>query len=771
MILVGSTPAIFLAQQASDLQTGRSPALDAPMDIIVTGHRPPTQLDGVTPDDEFEPADIATYGAETVGELVSRLEQRTGEPLSSVLINGRRLAGTTDISGLPPEALQRVEILPTSAASRFGYAPNQKVLNLVLRSRFNFKSFELGVSTTTDGGNAIGTAGLRYANILDERRINASISYRRVAGLVGSERSPGDVTDTPGALDEEYGLSPFRSLVPRADSLTFTGGYSRPVGKANLDLTAEANATSDARLAGLYNDGHETLPYSRIMRQRSRTQSARLGATISGSAGSMFWSVLGNAEAGLTNFAAALVPVGGRNAGASKPTLPLHVTDGQIPETLPPSVSSTTYAYALTASVGGPVVRLPAGPISMNLQFGLAQNRTSVQIHGDAATGTTDIYGTLNGQASLAIPIINRASRTFGWVGDLSLNNDIGYLRSNSAGSAITKNYTISWSPLSGLNLSAGRGYTPSLPSSGQLSLPTIVRGGVLAFDQLSGQTVEITQISGGNPSLSEQNNKSLNLRANANKTIGRTSLSLSGSYDDETIDRPVLVVTTPNSDIERFFPERFTRGSDGRLLTLDTRPFNGVSQSRGRLSWNINVSGVVVSRRNGDQPARKDITDAGSAGGARWSVSFGHETLLSDTLKIRAGSPSIDLTSNPSTPAGAASSRHRVNVQAGLAEGKNGVNLSGSWRSRVRTRENGKLGRLTYSPLLRFDAELFTGIGSGDKEQSLSSKLRLKLTIENLFNRKLQVYDSRGIHPLALSPDVIDPLGRVVRLVIGSSL
>ena len=93
----------------------------------------------------------------TIGELVEALAPQTrsgrgrsdGPPV--ILLNGQRIAGFGEIRELPPEAIERVDILPEEAALNYGYRPDQRVINIILKE--NFRAF------TIAGGAAFATAG------------------------------------------------------------------------------------------------------------------------------------------------------------------------------------------------------------------------------------------------------------------------------------------------------------------------------------------------------------------------------------------------------------------------------------------------------------------------------------------------------------------------------------------------------------------------------------------------------------------------------------
>src|SRR6185312_3638076 len=97
-----------------------------------------------------------SYGTSSVQELLDALEPRTQSSMSDappvVLINGR-LAGTTELQNLPPEAIAHVDVLPEKAALRHGFPDDRRVINLVLREHFRAYIGEAADSRPTQGGS------------------------------------------------------------------------------------------------------------------------------------------------------------------------------------------------------------------------------------------------------------------------------------------------------------------------------------------------------------------------------------------------------------------------------------------------------------------------------------------------------------------------------------------------------------------------------------------------------------------------------------------
>ena len=105
--------------------------------VTATGQRPRGSVDSdIPPDLSLNAEQLQAYGASTIEELLTYLEPATrssrgsGPPIT--LVNGRRISGFQEIQGIPPEAIERVDILPEEVAVEYGYRPEQRVVNFVL---------------------------------------------------------------------------------------------------------------------------------------------------------------------------------------------------------------------------------------------------------------------------------------------------------------------------------------------------------------------------------------------------------------------------------------------------------------------------------------------------------------------------------------------------------------------------------------------------------------------------------------------------------------
>ena len=169
--------------------------------IEVVGQRERGSVAGdIRAEQVLRPADIRAYGVSSLTDLLTELApqlgsgrgQEGGQPV--VLLNGRRISGFREIGRYPPEAIERVDILPPEAAQQLGYRAEQRVVNFVLRRRFNAFTAE------AEGGGA--TRGDRFSTeieggllrIMRDKRLNLNLEYRADTPVYEADR---DIVPTP----------------------------------------------------------------------------------------------------------------------------------------------------------------------------------------------------------------------------------------------------------------------------------------------------------------------------------------------------------------------------------------------------------------------------------------------------------------------------------------------------------------------------------------------------------------------------------------------
>ncbi|KAK0351490.1 hypothetical protein LTR94_024761, partial [Friedmanniomyces endolithicus] len=247
-------------------------------DVEVQAARRGVALGGQEPIVSYDTAQIQAFGATNIGELVTLLEAQTrsargGSPV--FLVNGRRISGFREIRGIPPEAIERFDILPEETALSYGYSATQRVVNIVLKANFRSLTASVNASRSDQGGRTTTQSENNILKIAGADRwsldINASTSNPLFEGERDIDRSEtgvlfdriGNVGGVDGgeidpALSAAAGSTVTIAGVPSNAStgaptladFTSTAGVAR-----NTDLNAYRTLqprTAEASIAGTY---------------------------------------------------------------------------------------------------------------------------------------------------------------------------------------------------------------------------------------------------------------------------------------------------------------------------------------------------------------------------------------------------------------------------------------------------------------------------------------------------------------------------------------
>lgn len=211
-------------------------------EIIVTGER---QRNAVITDAKpvgvLDEAAIRALGVTKISDLLRAVQGLTTsnsgeEPI--LLLNNRRISGWEEMSNLPPEAIERVDILPEPVAIQFGYPPTRRVMNIVTKANFRAVTVEQTLRGATDGG-AAGVEGNVGSTVLQhDRRWIVAVNASHRDGLIQRQRSirpdPDLLYDPVGTVAGIGGAS----IDPALDRLA-----GRAVTQALVPLTAAARGT------------------------------------------------------------------------------------------------------------------------------------------------------------------------------------------------------------------------------------------------------------------------------------------------------------------------------------------------------------------------------------------------------------------------------------------------------------------------------------------------------------------------------------------------
>ncbi|TFI56813.1 TonB-dependent receptor [Sphingomonas parva] len=776
-LLAGAVQTPLLAQEATAPAATPQPPAEEPepvalpaegetQEIVVTGTRIRGQVDSdIPPEVQLDEQDVQSYGAASISELLDALEPLTrsargrsgGRPVT--LVNGRRISGFAEIRNLPPEAIERVDILPEEVALRYGYRADQRVVNFVLKPTYDAVTTELEGGLATAGGRATYGAEANVLHIDRAGRWNVEAEYQHQNPLLESER---DIIATGGLLDER----PFRSLIAESDQLSLGGTINRTIlGDVSATLNGRVEANDSRSFIGLPPEGGET-PLTR----ETESRTAHVGVALNGDVQPFRWAFTGNFDRGESESV---------------------IETGALP-----TVSNTVTQVANAELVAsGPLFDLPAGEVSASVRVGAEHQGLRSETSRAGIDQARELSrGRGNVQASLDVPIASRRREVLSAIGDLSINLNAEAEQLSDFGTLTTLGAGLNWSPIEAVRVIASVTEEDGAPSMQQLGDPTVLVPNVRVFDFLRGTTVDVARLEGGNPDLLADSRRVFKLGVTA-KPFGETDLTFRADYTNSRIRNPIASFPTATAEIEAAFPDRFVRDADGNLLSIDARPVNFARADRSELRWGFNYSlplgdapaGAGRGPGGGDGPPPGGRAGGGGggrgfgggmgrggAGGAgRLQLGLFHTWHFTDEILIREGVPVLDLLNGSATGSSGGEPRHEIEAQAGISKDGLGARLSAQWRSGTTVRGvannlGGTSGDLDFSDLTTVNLRLFANL---DQQESLIrrapwlSNTRVSLSINNLFDSRQRVTDSDRLTPVSYQPDYLDPLGRSVTL------
>ena len=251
----GSTVAISSDDVAEPVEANSSG------EIVVTAERIRGSVDtDVPPVEELNEADIAAVGASSLTDLVAAVAPQAnsgrgrGGGMPIILLNGQRLSGFRELRDLPPEAIRQVQIFPEEVALKYGFRPDQRVINFILKDNFASFATEIEHAQPEDGGFGSNEFEATLTRIGSKTRFNLDIELERSTALTESER---DLIGSGGSLlargGNVSGLGPNGEIAPAlsvlARSRVTQAGI--PLGITNPSLSqfaTTANRLNDSNI-------------------------------------------------------------------------------------------------------------------------------------------------------------------------------------------------------------------------------------------------------------------------------------------------------------------------------------------------------------------------------------------------------------------------------------------------------------------------------------------------------------------------------------------
>ena len=765
-------------------------------DIVVTGQKPRGSVVGdIPPENVLASRDIRATGANSISELLTALgpqvgsaRGRGGSGAPVLLLNGQRTSGFQEVRDIPPEAIERVEILPEEVALKYGYSADQRVVNMVLRPRFRSTSIRGESERATEGGYAaaegdlsrlmIGKTGRTQFNLHGEGNTALGENRRDLAlPAIPTEPTPLDSRD-------------FRTLV--GSQRLVRGGIvlnRNVLGDVSATVNGEASHTEGRSLFGVptssVTNGGETsvqgFPALGALGRDRSTDATHVGVTLNGQKQRWRWSATGNGDLSRT--------VTNSDRGADLAGTALPRDDSR----------ATRRSAGIDGTLNGPLATLPAGRASVILKLG------ADTLHLDTLASHSGIRNRLElgrtrqaASASVDVPIAKR-NGALGVIGSLTLNANAGIEHFSDFGTLTSLGAGANWSPAARLNLISSYTREEGAPSIDNLGDPALVSPGTRVFDYTQGRTVIATATTGGNPLLLADRRNVWKLGANW-QPWDKADLKFRADFVSSRLTNPIQTFPGPSAAIEAAFPERFTRDVLGNLTAVDFRPVNydsarsqvvriGFDFTKPLKSAVPSPSMIEQFRRAREQGAggraqgEARRSDRGALGGGagrgpggfgqrgRLTFSLTDTVVLVDKAVLRRGLPELDFRSGSAANGGSGGGRprHSVEAQAGYFNNGIGLRFSANYRSATRI-TGGPNGALEFEPLATFDLRLFVNPGDNLALRAKHPWLRgtsIRLEAKNLLNERQRVRDKVGMVPLGYQQDLLDPVGRTVGITL----
>lgn len=620
-------------------------ALSDTYTIIVTGKRLPGSVEtDVPPVDEMDERDVDELNASSVGEVLDEISTRTGSGRGRgaagpvVLLNGRRISNFREIREYPPEAIRKIEVYPEEMALQFGYPPNQRVVNIILKEDIALGDAEIELGAPDRGTFAKGEVNANLTRISKGSRLSLFAQYERTGSITEEDRGVSLVTSP---VDQAR----FRTLQGTSDQALGSVNWAKELkGGTNLSLGVEASRKTSEDLLGLQG-GTVTIPaasrFARgagdeqlylafdelgAIRRRSETLAISANAGLTGKLGKWQWTFTNDASFGETSTrTGGDIVLSGLQAAIGSGAANPFAEDLSAFLTLPGDDSSRTRSksFASTGTINGTPLIVPAGAATVSLKLGYTHSGVESRSVNSGIRSAADLArDTGNMLATLSIPLTSRKDHVLGALGDISLQANAGYSVLSDFDGLYQYGAGLNWTITDRLSASIQYIAEDTAPTLANLGDPLIVTPNVSIYDFRTGETVLASRISGGNADLRGENQRDIKLGL-AWRPVNPDGLNLNLEYFRNRSRNVTSQFPLLTDAIEAAFPDRVQRDANNRLILIDVRAINYARTQGESLRFSIGYRGsfgkAVAGQRSQldelEQQMRR--SQAAAAGGA----------------------------------------------------------------------------------------------------------------------------------------------------------
>lgn len=429
--------------------------------------------------------------------------------------------------------------------------------------------------------------------------------------------------------------------------------------------------------------------------------------------------------------------------------------------------STTNITRDVQLDLEGPLANLPAGQLRLRTGLGA----TWLSLDG-ASTNLANARHfrrhEYEARAGLTIPLTGNADGSLGGIGRSEFSIDTARSDLGSQGSAHSVAMALTWQPASWMRLTLSQNEESAAPSPELLAAPTITTPNVRYFDPVTGQTVDVTMISGSSGALANENRR-LRHASLQIKPWAAYNLQLSADLLINDLRNQAGALPLPSPAVVAAFPGRFVRDGNGLLVLVDTTTVNFERQHSSELRSGISFGVPLSARPSAGMrgPDGKPVKRSKARPMLQVNASFTH--VFTSTTMIRSALGEVDLLAGGAI--GLAGSRARNGADGSVAISDRGVGLRAAfvWRgpSSLVTGTALAPDRLQFDPFTRFDLKLFADAAQLFGPSPLTRGLRVTVAADNLLGSRQQVRNGAGITPLGYQPIYRDPLGRLISVEV----
>lgn len=607
-------------------------------EIVVSGRRVRGQLIvDQAPLLSLDEDAIAAEGVTSIADLVSQISAQTGSARGRgdggrpiILVNGIRIASFREFRSYPPESLAKVEVFPEEVALRFGFPPDRRVINLVLKENYSNRQAEVELRTPSRGGLLVNEQQLGYLKIADGGRFNLNLEVSDSTMLTEDERS---IIQTPNSVSEIVGdpdQAPFRSLV--ADTLDVSANASWAKAFIDSGTSVSANLAYDRNQRrdqdGLNvvtltdpdgNSAQRTFGEATPLERRTSVDTLSAAGSLTKPINS--FRLTSTVDASFSESETEIdqrFDASGLIADAAAGVLPINAVLPRVLDAGFNLANSRTINAETRHTLDGPVATLPGGDVLATFTAALDWR----QIESSDSLSVLDIQLTRRRAASstnLVVPITSMRTGFGDAIGTLTLNVQAGLEDLSDFGLLGDWNAGLTWAPADKLDLSATYIYREVAPGLAQLGNPIINNFNVPVFDFVNGEAVLATVITGGNPDLLAETQRDWKFAANWELPVIKDT-RLTVEYIRNRSDNVVSPFPQITQAIEAAFPNRVERDATGRLIQIDQRAVSFAETRSDRLQLTLSTRGRFGGAREiegGSGGGRGGGRGGASAGGA----------------------------------------------------------------------------------------------------------------------------------------------------------